>query len=127
MNGSLPVNMYRELHRLMVAAPLPGMEPQNIHIEVAGRRLSIHGTRRGPRQERKAHVLRQWTPGPYECTVDLPASVDATRANATFDNGVLVVILPLAGQPISGTISMPKVGTAKGLLIRHVGMNVVSR
>jgi hypothetical protein len=48
--------------------------------------------------------------------------VDAARATATFDNGVLVVILPVSVQPMSGTISMPKVGTSKGQLIRHVGL-----
>ncbi|MGH2372458.1 MAG: Hsp20/alpha crystallin family protein [bacterium] len=127
MDGALPVNVYHEVHKVMVAAPLPGMEPRNIRVEVAGRRLSIHGALRGPGQRRKQYVLRQWTAGPYHCTVDLPASVDATRANATFDNGVLVVILPLAAQPISGTISMLKIGTTKGQLIRHVGLIPVAR
>lgn len=127
MDGMLPVNVYREVHRLMVAAPLPGMEPQNIRVEVKGRRLSIYGARRGPGQARKPHVLRQWTAGPYEGSVDLPASVDATRANATFDNGILVVVLPLAAQTVPGIISMPKVGTAKGFLVRHAGVNLLSR
>ncbi len=127
MDGALPVNVYHEVHKVMVAAPLPGMEPRNIRLEVAGRRLSIHGALRGPGQGRKRYVLRQWTVGPYHCTVDLPAFVDAARANATFDNGVLVVILPLAAQPISGTISMLKIGTTKGQLIRHVGLTPVPR
>lgn len=127
MDGMLPVNMYREVHRLMVAAPMPGMEPQNIRVEVKGRSLSIQGARRGPGQARKPHILRQWTAGPYQAAVDLPTSVDAARANATFDNGILVVILPLAAQPVSGVISMPKVGTAKGFLVRHAGSNLLSR
>lgn len=127
MDAILPVNVYRQVRRLMVTAPLPGMEPQNIRVEVAGRRLSIRGAQRGPGQERKAHLLRQWTAGPYEVTLDLPSSVDAARANATFDNGVLVLILPLATQPTSGVIAMPKIGTARGRLIRHVGSNMVPR
>ena len=122
MDRTLPVNVYHEAHKIMVAAPLPGMEPRNIRIEVAGRRLSIDGALRGPGQRRKRYVLRQWTAGPYHSDVDLPASVDAASANATFDNSVLVVILPLAAQSISGTISMPKIGTTKGQLIRHVGL-----
>lgn len=122
MDRTLPVNIYREFQKVMVAAPLPGMEPQNIHVEVDGRRISIQGTLRGPGQNRKHYVLRQWAAGPYHCVVDLPAPVDATRANATFDNGVLVVILPLSAQPVSGRISMPKIGTSRGRLVRHVGL-----
>lgn len=126
MDQALPVNVYREFQKVMVAAPLPGMEPQNIRVEVAGRRLSIHGTLRGPGQNRKQYVLRQWAAGPYRGTVELPASVDAARANATFDNGVLVVILPLSAEPVSGRISMLKTGTSRGRLVRHVGLIPVS-
>ena len=122
MDATLPVNVYGETHRLMVAAPLPGMEPRNIRVEVDGRRLSIHGDLRGPGQQRKAYIIRQWTVGPSHCIVDLPVPVDATRANATFDNGILVVVLPLAAQPVSGTISLLKIGTARGRLVRHVGL-----
>jgi HSP20 family protein len=125
MDGALPVNVYHGVHKVMVAAPLPGLEPRNIEVEVDGRRLSIRGALRGPGQGRKQYVLRQWTAGPYYCTVDLPASVDAARANATVDNGVLVVILPLAQQPTSGMISMRKIGTTKGQLVRHVGLTPV--
>ena len=123
MDSTLPVNMYRGIHRLMVAAPLPGMEPRNIRVEVDGRRLVIQGALRGPGQQRKLYVLRQWMVGPYECILDLPVPVDAARANATFDNGVLVVVLPLAAQPVSGTITLLKIGTARGRLVRHVGLN----
>jgi HSP20 family protein len=122
MDHSVPVNVYREVRKIMVAAPLPGVEPQNIHVDVSGTRLSIHTGLRGPGQGRKRYALRQWTVGPYRCAVDLPEAVDASRANATFDNGVLVVILPLSTHPTSGTVSMQKIGTSKGQVIRHVGL-----
>jgi HSP20 family protein len=68
-----------------------------------------------------------WTAGPYRRTVDLPESVDASRANASYDNGVLVVIFPLSPRPISGAITLSKVGTAKGQRIRHVGRDLRPR
>ncbi len=56
--------------------------------------------------------------------ITLPEYVDATRANATYDNGVLVVIFPRAPRPVSGTITMAKVGTAKGRCCRHAGQDL---
>lgn len=122
-SARLPVNVYQELSRVMVAAPVPGMEPQNIRLVVEGQRLSIQASLRGPGQERtQQYALREWSAGPYRRTVELPAPVNADLANATYDNGILVVILPVSEQPTSGAIVMPKVGTAKGRLIRHVGL-----
>jgi len=51
----------------------------------------------------------------------LPVPVDAARANATYDNDILVVILPIAAKGKSGAITMSKIGTSKGQRIRHVG------
>jgi HSP20 family protein len=122
---TLPVNIYRGLRRLMVAARLPGLEPQNIRLEVDGSRFSIQGLPRGAGQERRPGYLQhEWMVGPYQREIELPESVDASRANATYDNGVLVVMFPRAARPVSGTITMAKVGTARGRCCRHVGQDL---
>lgn len=124
---TVPVNIYRGVRRLMVATRLPGLEPQDIRLAVDGKRFSIEGVLRGVGQEqRPGYVQREWTVGPYQREIELPEPVDATRANATYDNGVLVVMFPLTTQPISGTITMEKVGTAKGRVRRHVGKDLQS-
>lgn len=125
-NETIPVNIYEEENRIMVAAPLPGMEPANIGIEVDGRRLTINCELRGPGQERtKEYVVREWSIGPYRRVVELPRTVDVGRANATYDNGVLVIILPVHDLPTAGTVALDKVGTAKGQAIGHVGKDPV--
>lgn len=123
----LPVNLYRSNTRLILTAPAPGLEPANIRIEVAGRRLSVTEDARGPGQERIAFLKKEWGPGPSRRTITLPARVDAAQANATFDNGVLAIILPVASKGTSGPITMSKVGTAKGLRIRHAGRDLRQR
>ena len=121
----LPINIYRSNERLMVATRAPGLEPENIRIELQGQRLSVTGALRGPRQAKKpGYVQREWSVGPFQRTVDLPSPVDSTRANASYDNGVLVVIFPLSSRSISGTVSLEKVGTTKGQRIRHVGKDL---
>ena len=122
---TIPVNVYRGPRRLMVATHLPGLEPQNIRLEVDGERFSIQGMLRGAGQGRRSGYLQQeWMVGPYHREVVLPEAVDAVRANASYDNGVLVVIFPRVARSVSGTITMTKVGTAKGRCSRHVGKDL---
>ena len=53
MERGLLLNVYRGPQRLMVATTAPGLEPQNIRIELDGQRLSIQSAPRGPGGERK--------------------------------------------------------------------------
>ncbi len=125
MEDSLLINVYRGPRRLMVAARVPGLEPQNIRIEVQGLLLSVQGTLRGQGLTRKpGYVRREWSVGPYHRTLELPSPVDGARANASYDNGVLIMIFPLVAKPISGMMTLLKVGTSKGQCIRHVGKDL---
>lgn len=124
---AVPVNIYREGERLMIAAPLPGMEPGSVRIDVRGRRLLIDAELRGPGQDRTQRYLqREWSVGPYRRTVDLPVEVDAEAANAVYNNGVLVVILPVGSRASSETIRMSKVGTSGGRRVRQAGKSARS-
>ncbi|MGH2375269.1 MAG: Hsp20/alpha crystallin family protein [bacterium] len=126
MSETIPVNIYEEKNRTMVTTPVPGMEPANIGIEVDGHRLVINCGLRGPGQDRtKTYVLREWSVGPYHRIVTLPRNVDVAHANATYDNGVLVIILPVHDIPTAGIVTMDKVGTAKGQAIGHVGKDPI--
>jgi hypothetical protein len=90
----LRVRVYQSEGRLMVAAPLPGVGPEDIAVRVAGDTLTIHGDVRGVRQEARDLLTVEWAIGPYHRELRLPQQVDGARANATFGNGVLVLALP---------------------------------
>ncbi|HEU4798197.1 MAG TPA: hypothetical protein VFT63_04665 [bacterium] len=51
----------------------------------------------------------------------LPDDLDAAAANAVYNNGVLVVILPIGGDQSDDTIRMSKVGSTRGRRVRHTG------
>ena len=70
---AVPVNLFENDRELMVVAPMPGIAPEDISIDVtdAGA-LTVRSAQRGEGQERIAYLLREWSYGPYERTVDLP-------------------------------------------------------
>src|SRR5260221_11461393 len=86
----IPVKVYRTDERLMVAAPMAGLEPENIVVEVTDEgRLLLHGDLRGMLKEVKELLLDEWSVGVYHRELALPFPVNATCANVTYGNGVL--------------------------------------
>lgn len=93
---NVPVRIFRSENRLVIAAPLPGLEANDISVRISGDRVTIRGQERGPRQNERDLLVTEWTVGPYEREVTLPQPVDGALANATYGNGVLVLSLPTA-------------------------------
>jgi HSP20 family protein len=91
---TVPVRLYQIDDRIMVAAPMPGLEPEDISVTIAGARVTIRGEERGPGQHERDLLLAEWTIGPYYREVSLPQPVNGVLTNATYGNGVLVLVLP---------------------------------
>ena len=84
--------------RAVVKAELAGVDIDTVSLEVSGRELVITGER--PVQETEGRVYQQVEieAGPFRRVVELGADVVAERARASYDDGILRVELPLAGQ-----------------------------
>ena len=85
----------REEPKAIVVAELAGVRLDSVNLEIAGRDLVISGQR--PVQETEGRVYQQLEieSGPFRRTVRLNADIDAERARATSEDGVLRVELPL--------------------------------
>lgn len=122
----LPVNVFDTYHDLVVTAPVPGVEPEDINVSVADTTLTIQADMRGPGQQRRDYIQHEWKYGPYFRRLELPCPVDAERANASFGNGVLTLTLPKveAKQPQRITvreIELQKTGKSEGHREGHAG------
>jgi len=121
---TVPVRVYQSEGRIMVAAPLPGMEPADISVTVSGDAVTIRAARRGPNQDVRALTAAEWVLGPYRREVSLHHPVDSARTNATYGNGVLVLVLPKRrpGTPDEGAeIRLEAVAAARGQRVGHSG------
>jgi HSP20 family protein len=84
--------------RAVVKVDLAGVELGAVSIEISGRELAISGER--PVQETEGRVYQQVEvpTGPFRRIVELQVDVDADRAKATYEDGVLRIELPLRDQ-----------------------------
>lgn len=114
----IPLNIYETNDDVVIVAPMPGVEPDNVDIEVLDKTVTLRATLRGPGQEDRRYLLHEWTYGPYERTVVLPVAVDAQAANASHGNGVLVLSLPKAARARVVRVPLARTGAGEG---RHQG------
>ena len=122
----LPVRIYESENQFALAAPLAGLEPEDIRILIDGRHVSIDGKVRGPRQDQLRLLQSEWSIGPYHRDIDLPEEVDGSLANATYGNGVLVLTLPKAktARPDRVEFVLEAVEPTRGARIGHVGHDI---
>ena len=111
----IPVKIYRTAERIMIAAPMPGMEPVDIVVEVTTQgRLILHGALRGLLKEVKELLVDEWSIGPYHRELDLPVAVNAEHANVSYGNGVLLVTLPLSTQTVAARVTLERISPTHG-------------
>lgn len=119
---SVPAKIYRTPLRVMVAVPMPGLEPADINVEVTpAPALVIRGRQRGELKGLKDELLNEWSAGEYERTIALPTAVDGALANVTYGNGVLVVALPVASQTRSSHLTLAALSATRGLHAGNMG------
>jgi HSP20 family protein len=121
-NQAPPVKLYRSEDRVTIAAPMPGLEPQDINVAVTeDGKLTLFGELRGEMKGDKDVILDEWNPGPYRRSIDLPEAVDGSSANATYNNGVLVVSLLTSNSTVPAAIELDRVSATKGIQVGSAG------
>ena len=75
-----------------VSMELPGVDPNDVDINICGDRLTVRGEKKPEKEEKKKnyhYVERHY--GGFHRTVQLPSGVDPEKIDATFKNGVLSI------------------------------------
>ena len=118
----VPIKVYRTADRLMVAAPMPGMQPEDILVQVTeDGRLILQGELRGLLKDVKELLLDEWSVGSYYREITLPNIVDGEQTNVTYANGVLVVAMVVSDVTRPATLTLEKVGPAHGERVGNIG------
>ena len=98
-NGFFPVDLYETDDEVVVKASLPGAKAEDVHISVTGETLTIKTETREEHEEKKPNYYRQERrAGSFQRSLTLPVRVDADKADATFDDGVLHLRLPKVAE-----------------------------
>jgi HSP20 family protein len=83
--------------RAVVRADLAGVDPSEIELEIRGRELILAGYRRPDPDEERLYQQLEIEHGAFRRVVALGAEVDPAAARAVYEDGMLVVELPVLG------------------------------
>lgn len=92
-----------------VRAELAGIDPAEVALEIRGRELVLSGRRRTEAAEQRAYQQLEIQHGAFRRVVSLGVDVDADAANASYEDGMLTVELPLAGPRPARTVPVQQV------------------
>lgn len=124
---TVPVQVYQTDNRLVLAAPMPGLEPEDISVCIRGDRVTIASAYRGSRRDHPEILLSEWTIGPYHREVVLPQPVNGVLTNATYGNGVLVLSMPklALGEATQTTeFRLEAIESVRGQRVGHTGWDI---
>ena len=94
--------------RAVVVAELPGVDADSITLEVSGRDLVISGERALQETDGRVYQQMEIERGPFKRVVELGADVVAESAQASYDDGILRVELPLRLSQVTTRVPIEK-------------------
>ena len=92
----MPMDLYRSGDHYVLHADLPGIDPGSVDISVDGGNLSIRAERSAPVDEGVQWLGSERFAGRYMRQLTLGSDVDESGIEATYNNGVLTVTIPVA-------------------------------
>ena len=101
----LPLDAYTTPEEIIIIASLPGLTPDEVDIALEGDTLSIRGELRPPLGNVE-YLFQERGFGSFSRTLTLNVPVEADKAEAVFENGVLTLTLPKAEETKPKTIKI---------------------
>jgi HSP20 family protein len=102
------VDVVEKDNEFVVTAELPGLDEKNLEVEVSGDLLTIKGEKREEKEEKgKNTYLSERRYGSFQRSFGLPDSVDRGKIVASFEKGVLKVMLPKTAQAVTQQKKIP--------------------
>lgn len=92
------INLSQDQDNLYVEVLVPGVDAKDLELTVIRGVLSLSGERKAEQPAERTWHRRERGHGKFMRTLDLPCEVDADRVAAKYDNGVLLITLPIAEQ-----------------------------
>ena len=97
--GQLAVDVYQTKENVVIKAPIAGVTPDKIDIEVAEDVVTIRGERVEEKEvDREHYYVQECYWGSFSRSVILPTSTIAEKAAASLKDGVHTVTIPKVAQ-----------------------------
>jgi HSP20 family protein len=94
--AAMPIDAYRQGDEFIVEFDLPGVDPSTIDLTIEKNVLTVHAERRRSRPEDVELLVGERPHGTFSRQLFLGETLDSERVEARYDDGVLLLKLPVA-------------------------------
>lgn len=92
----MPVDLFRDGEQYILHADLPGVDPGSVDVDLDGSQLTIRAQRTADNREGVRWLARERGAGQFLRQFTLGEGVDLDRISASYESGVLSVIIPVS-------------------------------
>lgn len=102
------VDVVEKEHAFEITAELPGLDENNLEVQVANGNVTLRGHKQEDKEERKKdYFMSERRFGSFARTFRIPEGVDENRIDATFAKGVLTVTMPKTAEAQKAPKTIP--------------------
>jgi HSP20 family protein len=94
----VPMDLYRSGDHYVLNADIPGVDPGSVDIDVEGQLLTIRATRTISADQEADWMTQERPSGSFVRQLTLGTGIDAGKISASYDNGVLSVVIPVSEE-----------------------------
>lgn len=89
------IDVYQTKDDVVVEAPLAGIDPDKVNISIENDVLMIEGASEHQSEvDEKNYYRKEIRSGSFHRQVALPTSVNGDKARATYEKGILKIVIP---------------------------------
>ncbi len=96
--SAMPMDAVQREHDVLLRFDLPGVDPATIDVTVDRGILTVRARRTEERAEGEKPYIRERIMGSFARRISLTDAADADHIEASYHDGVLTVVVPLAEQ-----------------------------
>lgn len=102
------VNVSESDKEITVSAELPGVDEKDVEVTLDRGLLTIRGEKKEEKEEQgKGYYYAERSSGSFHREIPVPEGLDEKNVKASFNKGVLKVVIPLLPEASSGRKSIP--------------------
>ncbi|GAB2528970.1 Hsp20/alpha crystallin family protein [Paramicrobacterium agarici] len=107
----MPMDLYRDGDTYVLNADLPGIDPGSVDIDVDGQLLTIRAERTVSSGDGVKWITRERGTASYLRQLSLGQGIDTEKISATYDNGVLSIMIPVSERAKPRKIAVTSAGS----------------
>jgi len=117
---TLALDVIEQPDSYVIKAAIPGVDPKDVDISVEDDVLTIKGEFSHKEEANEQNYLRREIRyGSFERQLRLPPTVDAEKASASFEHGMLRLVLPKKPEARARSIKITPQGVVEGQTVSN--------